>query len=164
MEVVIRRRLKCEELDAFGRDLGSSSLGSMAESVSDSERERLRSVLGFPASVEGVAPPQRHGGRRSLIEQQAPKPTTRAEAAVDDDVGRRLQQLTERVDALAGLVETSFDRLESSVAASSSLTDDDLADSQGLLEVRVEIGDVRKQVRQLQASVDRLTELLLGSN
>ncbi|MEY2420262.1 MAG: hypothetical protein QOI95_329 [Acidimicrobiaceae bacterium] len=97
------------------------------------ERERLRAVLEAPESIEtGLRSTldlaelietgeafERHGRRAQ------PEPR---ELAGDDDVARRLQQLTTRVEAVAGLVETLFDRMASVGNASSSLTAEELAD------------------------------------
>ena len=102
------------------------------------ERERLRDVLGFPAPVESGESFDRHGRRVAAeevaVEQAdtevvAPAPPARFDALVaDDEVGRRLQQLTTRVEVVAGLVESLFDRIGARGSDNATLTSDELAD------------------------------------
>jgi hypothetical protein len=73
--------------------------------VSEADRAQLRAVLGFPAPVETAAAlertPPRHDERVPVV----------AEEVDSQDLAGRLDQLTERVGTLTGLVENVFDRV-----------------------------------------------------
>jgi hypothetical protein len=116
-----------------------------------SEVGQLRASLGFPDAVSTTDDRVRRTarGRRvarhdQVAEPPATVPSKEASTPLaDDDLRRRLDLLTVRVEAMAGLVESLFDRLDSGrTAAGSPLTAEDLADISGrmvrLIEVRLE--------------------------
>src|SRR5437763_9149684 len=113
--------------DVWG-DFGDDPLTGRHHPPSEVDRARLRDVLGFPDAIEGGDTFDRPGHRgRTPVEPRAhePRPALDEDPSIDsgDAVGQRVQQLTLRVEALAGLVETLFDRLEvSGVGADATLT------------------------------------------
>jgi hypothetical protein len=142
--------------DVWGEFGDSDSLTGRPYLPSDVERARLRDVLGFPESVETGDSVERPGRGRATVEQPPPEPRpTLDEPADGDETGQRLQQLTTRVEALTGLVETLFDRLEASgVGADATLTAEELADIAARM-VRLIEDRLESQTERLEQSLTR---------
>jgi len=127
------------------RDAGFPDAATGAAHIGADERERLRAVLAFPAPTEVADFSNRQTPASAPAAPAppvpAPDPTT-GDAGSGADVDARLGQLVARVDGLAVLVESLFDRVERSVEASAPLTAEELSDIAArmvrLIEVRLE--------------------------
>jgi hypothetical protein len=102
-----------------------------AESLTENDLGKLRDILGFPEAVATTDNRSRRAGHREQDEPPAPTPSlpNLPAARSDDDLGRRLEHLSVRVEAVAGLVETLFDRVVAPGGSGvEALTADELAD------------------------------------
>jgi hypothetical protein len=104
-----------------------------AKGLTDSDLEQLRAILGFPEAVATTDDRVRRGTRREPDASPAPPPAAPPSdlpaARSDDDLGRRVDHLSLRVEAVAGLVESLFDRVVAAGGAGAgALTADELAD------------------------------------
>jgi hypothetical protein len=101
-----------------------------AKGLTDGDLVQLRAILGFPDAVATTDDRGRRGAHREQVEPPATTdpPLDVSRSRSDDDLGRRLEHLSLRVEAVAGLVETLFDRVVADGGGGAgALTADELA-------------------------------------